>query len=432
VPDAVRSPFAPTPWQPGTVVNERYRLEEIVRRGGMGSVWRGLDLVTQEVLAIKGLDPELARDRVMVQRFLREARAARALVSPNVVEIRDFGVDHDHAFIAMELLEGEPLRERIARVGRLPPEEVFRFVSEVLRAMEQAHEAGIIHRDLKPDNVFICRGEPEVAKVLDFGIAKVKKGALWQGTGTGTQTGLMLGTPYYMSPEQAQARALDHRTDLWSMAVVAFEALLGRRPFVADFFGDLVVAICTAPTPIPSSVGPVPPGFDEWFVRGTQRDPARRFQSAREMAEELGAVLGPTPAKRFTTARNPLVSRSVAPGSALASQAPAAGRDLALTTGQRSVLARAAHSSAPDPSNKGLLALLALGALILLGVAAFALAGGARALHEAELGTAPAAAIPAATLDERSQTDLPSRARPSDPRAAASLSVSATPIPVRR
>jgi serine/threonine-protein kinase len=434
VPDAVRSPFAPTPWQAGTVVKERYRLEEILRRGGMGSVWRGVDLVTNEVLAIKGLEPDLARDRVMVQRFLREAQAARALVSPHVVEIRDFGVDHDQAFIAMEMLEGETLSERIARVGRLPPEEVFRFVSELLRAMELAHEAGIIHRDLKPDNVFICRGEPEVAKVLDFGIAKVKKGALWQGTGTGTQTGLMLGTPYYMSPEQAQARAIDHRTDLWSIAVVAFEALLGRRPFVAEFFGDLVVAICTAPTPIPSSVGPVPPGFDEWFVRGTQRDPARRFQSAREMADELGAVLGPTPAKRFITARNPVLTPSLAPGSALprASAPPTAGGDLELTTGQRSVVARATHSSSARASSKGLVALLALGALILLGVAAFAFGGGARALHEAELGTAPAAASPAPTLDDGAQTGLPSRARPSEASAAASPSVSATPVPVRR
>src|SRR5262249_8448915 len=156
------------------------------------------------------------------------------------------------AFIAMEMLIGEALSERLAKVGRLPPEDLLRFLSDVLRAMQKAHDAGIIHRDLKPDNVFICKDEPEFAKVLDFGVAKFKKGALGDATGIGTQTGLMLGTPYYMSPEQAQAKEIDHRTDLWSIAVIAFEALVGRRPFSADAFGDLVIAICTAPTPIPS------------------------------------------------------------------------------------------------------------------------------------------------------------------------------------
>jgi serine/threonine-protein kinase len=417
VSESLRSPFAPAPWEPGTLVKERYRLEAIMRRGGMGSVWRALDITTNTPLAVKGLEPEVARDRIMVQRFLREAQAARALVSPNVVGIVDYGVDHDQAFIAMELLDGEPLSERIAKLGRLPPDEVYRFVTDVLRAMERAHEAGIVHRDIKPDNVFICRGDPEVAKVLDFGIAKVKKGTFGAGTGTATHTGLMLGTPYYMSPEQAQARAIDQRTDLWSIAVVAFEALLGRRPFQAEFFGDLVVAICTAPTPVPSSVGPVPAGFDEWFVRGTQRDPARRFQSAREMAEELGAVLGPTPLKRVITARSPVVSASLAPG--LAGSVPPRGstrpsgdsHDLHLTTGQRSAVTRSNSASAPTRGgNAGLVALLALGALILIGVAVFAFGGGARALHEAELSTAHAAVVPAARPDERGTATEPNSA----------------------
>ena len=279
----------------------------LLRRGGMGSVWKAHDLVTDAAVALKGLEPEIARDRVMVRRFLREAQAAQLLESPNVVHIHDYGIADDQAFIAMELLEGEVLSERITRVGRLAPEEVLRFVSDIVRAIEPAHSAGIIHRDLKPDNVFICRGEPEVAKVLDFGVAKVKKGALWTGTGTGTQTGLMLGTPYYMSPEQIQARPIDQRTDLWSMAVVTFEALLGQRPFVAETFGDLVIAICTAKAPIPSRVGAVPPGFDEWFVRGTQRDRARRFQTAREMIEELTSVLAPSPGKRAVSGRMPML-----------------------------------------------------------------------------------------------------------------------------
>jgi serine/threonine-protein kinase len=411
VADALRSPFAPPAWQPGTVVKERYRLEALLRRGGMGSVWKAHDLVTDAPVALKGLEPDIARDRVMVRRFLREAQAAQLLESPNVVRIFDYGVDDDQAFIAMELLDGEPLSERITRVGRLTPEEVLRFVSDIVRAIEPAHAAGIIHRDLKPDNVFICRGEPEVAKVLDFGVAKVKKGALWTGTGTATQTGLMLGTPYYMSPEQTQARPIDQRTDLWAIAVVTFEALLGQRPFDAETFGDLVIAICTAPTPIPSRVGPVPAGFDEWFVRATQRDRARRFQTAGEMLDELTTVLAPGPGQRRVSGRLPALGASVAPAAqSLAPQPPGSTAprpsaraltrpepsDLQLTTGQRAAITRSASAAPGRGGRAGLFLLLGLAGLIVAGVAAFAFGGGARALRQAELGTAALAVTPPA------------------------------------
>ncbi len=421
VPEAVRPSLVSPAWGPGTVVKERYRLEGLLRRGGMGSVWRAEHLELRSKVAIKLLDAEIARDRVMVQRFLREAQAAALLRSPNVVQILDYGVDADQAFIAMELLEGETLSERIARSGALPPEELFRFMADVLRAIHKAHEAGIIHRDLKPDNVFICKDEPEFAKVLDFGVAKVKKGALADMTATGTQTGLMLGTPYYMSPEQAQAKAIDGRTDLWSIGVMTFEGLLGRRPFAADSLGDLVIAICTTPTPVPSRFGPVPPGFDEWFVRGTQRDPARRFQTAREMAEELDAVLRPDPApgmRRFITSPGPSRSQlqRVPPvitpvSSRIHVSAPPPTSDFGLTTGQRSAVTRAPSSSrSPRGSNVGLFALLAVGALILIGVVAFAFGGGARAIRQAELGAEHAnlaAAVPNIALAPRSPAAAP-------------------------
>jgi serine/threonine-protein kinase len=394
VPEAVRPTDAPAPCEAGTVILGRYRLEAILRRGGMGSVWRAEHLQLKSPIAIKVLEPEIARDRTMLQRFLREAQAAAALRSPNVVQIIDHGVDAGRAFIAMEMLEGEPLSERITRVGQVPPAELFRFLTDVLRAMHKAHEAGIVHRDLKPDNIFICKDDPEYAKVLDFGVAKVQKGVLGDATGFGTQTGLMLGTPYYMSPEQAQAKALDHRTDLWSIAVIGFEALLGRRPFRAEALGDLVIAICTAPTPVPSRFGPVPAGFDEWFVRGTQRDPARRFQSAREMAEELDRVLVPEAVagrRRFITSAAPAVaSTTPAVVTPPARPSPSFGpdaADLQLTTGQRSVVSRSSPGTAPPPqreSSVALLALLVVGALIVLGVVAFAVSGGARALHQAD------------------------------------------------
>jgi serine/threonine-protein kinase len=370
------------------VILGRYRLESLLRRGGMGSVWRAEHLKLKSPVAIKVLEAEVATDPAAVQRFLREAQAAAALRSPNVVQIFDYGVDEEQAFIAMEMLRGEVLSERIARLGRVPPEEAFRFVGEVLRAMSKAHEAGIIHRDLKPDNVFIVKDEPEFAKVLDFGVAKVKRGALGEVTGIGTQTGMMLGTPYYMSPEQAQAKEIDPRSDLWSIAVIAYEALLGRRPFQADSLGDLVLAICTLPTPVPSRTGPVPPGFDEWFVRGTQRDPARRFQSAREMAEELERVLKPAAA----TGARIVTARGVAPTPFVPTHTPSGVRtsappnELELTTGQRSAVTRLPSEPATKDGSSTLLALLlGAAALILLGVVVFVVGGGARAIHRAEL-----------------------------------------------
>jgi eukaryotic-like serine/threonine-protein kinase len=438
VPEAVRPSLTPTPWLAGTIIKERYRLEGLLRRGGMGSVWRAEHLELKSPVAIKVLDADIARDRVMVQRFLREAQAAAALRSPNVVQILDYGVDDERAFIAMELLEGETLSERIARRGRMPPEELAGLLADVLRAMHKAHEAGIVHRDLKPDNIFICRDEPEFAKVLDFGVAKVKKGALADMTATGTQTGLMLGTPYYMSPEQAQAKVIDGRTDLWSIAVIAFEGLLGRRPFVAESLGDLVLAICTTPTPIPSRVGPVPPGFDEWFVRGTQRDPARRFQSAREMAEELDRVLRPNAApgiKRFLTSPGPSGPPMVAPvitpvSSRMNASAAPGATDLQLTTGQRSAVTREPSlPSAPRSSSAGLIALLAVGALILVAVLVFAFGGGARAIREAEVGAERSPVTHNAALALPSAAERPLAAAPLRPVPAAPSAAPVVPAP---
>jgi serine/threonine-protein kinase len=159
----------------------------------------------------------------------------------------------------------------------------------VARALSRAHEAGIVHRDLKPANVFLVRNaDEELAKVLDFGTARVQPtGTL---TGSTTPTGAIIGTPYFMSPEHISGQPVDHRTDLWAMAVMAFECLTGRRPFEARDIGQLVLQICTYPIPAPATLGPVPPGFDAWFQRATRREIDLRFQSAREQADELRRV----------------------------------------------------------------------------------------------------------------------------------------------
>jgi serine/threonine-protein kinase len=159
--------------------------------------------------------------------------------------------------------------------------------------VQRAHEAGIVHRDLKPENVFLVRNEDdEIAKVLDFGVAKLERANLGA-EGTRTRTGSILGTPYYMSPEQAQGnKAVDYRSDLWSLGVIAFECIVGKRPFFSDGLGDLVLTICVRDLPVPSDAAPVPLGFDKWFARACSREPAQRFQSARELTEGLRDALG--------------------------------------------------------------------------------------------------------------------------------------------
>jgi serine/threonine protein kinase len=370
-------------WGQGSIIMGRYRLDSLLGKGGMGSVWRAEHLGLKSPVAVKILDPAIAKDEQMLARFMREAQSAAALRSPNVVQIFDHGLEDGKAFIAMELLEGEPLRDRIARTNGMPADDALRFLAEVLRAIHKAHEAGIVHRDLKPDNVFIVKDEPEYAKVLDFGVAKIRAREL-ASSHSKTQTGMMIGTPYYMSPEQTQAKDVDQRSDLWAIAIIAFEALTGRRPFTGDSFGELVIAICTSPVPIPSSFAKVPHGFDEWFVRGTQRDRARRFQSAREMADELARVAtGSTGPMRSIPVAGPTPVVSSPPGGARTPLVSTSKNDLELTTGQRSAVSASHASTSPRaPASPALVALLALAALIVIGVAAFTLGGGARAVHE--------------------------------------------------
>jgi serine/threonine protein kinase len=303
-------------FEPGTVLADKYRLDGLLGEGGMGTVYRATHLLLKSPVAIKVIDREVSSGDVALARFMREAQAAASLRSPHVVQVMDYGSAEGSPFMVMELLEGENLAQRIERLGRLTPGETYRVITHVARAIAKAHEAGIVHRDLKPDNVFLVHNEgDEVAKVLDFGVAKVEATAL--SGGSHTRTGSLLGTPYYMSPEQAQGnKEVDHRSDLWALAVIAFECLTGKRPFYSDGLGDIVLQICVRDIPRPSSVSEVPLGFDDWFAHATQREPADRFQSARELSEALRDALGvqrdPTgsvPESQWSTAAAPPVSR---------------------------------------------------------------------------------------------------------------------------
>ncbi len=279
----------------GQLIGDRYRLDRPLERGAMGSVWRAEQVRLRAPVAVKFLDPSLIGDKEMHDRFIQEARSAAAVRSAHVVQVFDYGSDGGVPYIAMELLDGENLDARLGSRGTLTPAELDRLFSELARGIGQAHAIGVIHRDLKPGNIFIAReGEHEVTKIVDFGIAKVKASALRLTQGIGTQLGTLLGTPQYMSPEQVRGSgSIDHRTDLWALAVIACECLTGRCPFSGATIGDLTVQICTERPPAPSSLGPVPAGFDQWFFKATQKKPNKRFQSVEEMAERLHAVLAP-------------------------------------------------------------------------------------------------------------------------------------------
>jgi serine/threonine-protein kinase len=274
----------------GSVIAGRYRLVEQIGSGAMGTVWRADHLTLGSPVAIKLIDASIAEHPEAFARFEREAQSAAALRSPHVVDVFDYGVDGGVPYIAMELLEGETLGARIAREGTISPQATQRIFTQMARGVSKAHEAGIVHRDLKPDNVFLVPHDDEdFVKILDFGIAK--SSALPAAT-SGTKTGVMIGTPFYMSPEQAQGlKTIDARTDLWALGVIAFECLTGKLPFESEAIGELVLQVCVRPIPVPSSVAPVPPGFDAWFARATERALGARFQSAKELADALRAAL---------------------------------------------------------------------------------------------------------------------------------------------
>jgi eukaryotic-like serine/threonine-protein kinase len=264
----------------------------------MGSVWRAEHLVLNAPVAIKLLTEttEGGHSPETVLRFLREARSAANLRSPHVVQVMDHGVDPTTQlpFIVMELLEGESLAERLLREQRLSPEQTSRIFSQAARALARAHEAGIVHRDLKPANLFLVRNEDEeVLKVLDFGLARWTSGGAGADPGVVTITEQVLGTPYYMSPEQMSGgRSVDHRSDLWSLAVVAYECVTGTRPFQGDTVIAIALKVCGGALPeLPEFLAPFP-DLGVWFRRALAGDPAERFQSARDAAAALRRACG--------------------------------------------------------------------------------------------------------------------------------------------
>ena len=278
----------------GTEIGDKLRLVSPLGQGSAGQVWLARHLRLGSDVAVKFLHRDVSSAPTARERFVREARTIAKIRSPHVVQVHDFGFHDDRAYLVMEYLVGETLEARIERIGTLGLEEIARVCTQIAKALQKAHDAGIVHRDIKPANVFLVDyGDEEIAKVVDFGIVKsVDDAPASSRPDTLTQAGTLLGTPYYMSPEQIQDSGnVDHRADLWALGVIVYECLLGQLPFQAPNFPLLVVSICQDPIRMPSTLASVPPAMDAWVERALQRDREQRFGSARELARELCQAL---------------------------------------------------------------------------------------------------------------------------------------------
>jgi serine/threonine protein kinase len=281
------------PLESGSVVDGKYRIDTVVGEGGLGIVYGATQLSLDRPVAVKVLHGTASSRREAAQRFEREARTVAQLRHPHVVTIYDFGVAPEvGAYIVMELVAGRSLRAEIGESGQLSPRHALVLIDQISSAVQAAHEVGIIHRDLKPENVVVeITGDGPVAKVLDFGIAKLQ-GDLFEGTERLTASGARLGTPRYMSPEQCEGRALDPRSDIYSLGCILFELLAGRPPFLGATAAEVILDHLRHEPPMPSSiVRDVPEAVEAALMRALAKDPDARYASVAAFRSALDASL---------------------------------------------------------------------------------------------------------------------------------------------
>ncbi len=265
-----------------------YQLVRKIGEGGMGEVWEAEHQMIGRRAAIKFLLPSFTTNPSTVERFFNEARAVAVIADPGIIQIYDYGREGDQAYIVMELLAGEELSRRMKRLGRLPALDAVRLTRQIASSLASVHEKGVIHRDLKPDNIFLV-GDPAVTggertKILDFGIAKLTQ----HDSQFKTQTGAMVGTPTYMSPEQCRATPIDHRSDIYSLGVMLFVMVTGRPPFIGEGSGDVLISHVRDAPPRPSSIErSVPREVETIIMRCLEKQPDARYSSATELCAVL-------------------------------------------------------------------------------------------------------------------------------------------------
>jgi serine/threonine protein kinase len=278
--------------RPGFEVTPTVTLLRPLGQGGMGKVWVAEHAGLKTQVVVKFMAKEVEEHADAAERFAREASVAAAVKSPHVAQVFDYGTSKDGTpYIVMELLEGRDLAEQLGTGGPMSPRDVGALVAQVAKALGKAHQVGVIHRDIKPDNIFLCdqEGGELFVKLLDFGIAKHHH----QVMSSATTTGQVVGTPYYMSPEQIVGeKNIDARSDLWSLGVVAFEALTGKRPFDGMTVGAITLAIHTKKPKPSDHIANATPALDAWFAKACAQDPADRFASARDLSQALLDAIG--------------------------------------------------------------------------------------------------------------------------------------------
>lgn len=268
----------------GVVLDGRYRVDTLIATGGMSAVYRGLDLRLDRPVALKIMDSRYAGDNQFLTRFQREARAVAKLKDPGLVAVYDQGIDGQHPFLVMELVEGGTLRELLVERGPMPPHAVAAVLGPVLGGLAVAHHQGLVHRDVKPENVLISdSGE---VKIADFGLVRAIAEAKI------TSTSVILGTAAYLSPEQVSSGDAGPASDVYAVGIMTYELLTGATPFQGDTALSVAYRRMDHDVAAPSTViGGVPNQFDDLVVRATARDPAGRYSDADDMAAELEAII---------------------------------------------------------------------------------------------------------------------------------------------
>ncbi len=332
----------------GKKISDKYIVRSVLGEGGMGTVFEAEHIAIGRSVAVKVLHPQQARKKDAVRRFHQEARAAAAIGHPNICEVHDLGMlDDGSPYLVMEKLIGETLADRIGSEGGLPFEDVIDVLTQVLSGLVAAHEKRIVHRDIKPENVFLTRrvGCPPVAKLIDFGVSKMI-GPMFSGEREEdldlTRTGMVMGTPYYMSPEQARGdRNLDSRLDLYACGVILYEALTGRRPFMAANYNALLLQILTSrPRPARELRPALPSGFDAVLDKSLARSRDDRYQTAADFQRDLQTLRD-----KYTQGANSVPIAAAV--SELSRMAPPKVPAVAASP----IVARPRHHGAPTPPN---------------------------------------------------------------------------------
>jgi len=395
----------------GEIIDGKYRTIRLIGEGGMGAVYEAENIRIHRKVAIKVLHAGVAETAEAVQRFEREAQAAGRIGSEHIVEVLDLGnLASGDRYMVMEFMDGDSLSDRIKKKGRLTPAELYPIAFQLLSALGAAHGAGIIHRDLKPDNVYLLRsrsGVTDFVKLLDFGISKFNQLSGDSGFSM-TRTGAVMGTPYYMAPEQAKgAKDMDHRVDLYAAGVILYESVTGEVPFNADTFNELLFKIVLEePRPVQQLAPDIDPGMAAIINKSMARDPAARFQSAKEFQLALEHWANNAGPELAAALRAPAGRGSIADGTGqFAPQPQPPPHAPGLGTGTPGAWANTGgvttQFQVPKKSNAGLFAALGVIGLLLVGGAGIAL----RMLTKSTPAATAAVSPEQASVNEKAKTE---------------------------